>query len=77
MSAVFANLSLFSDYFLKERLPDSKTWEEDVTDAFEELREIYQSEKDDLESANEAQRPSPNFCVTPLSVRRSSVSFSS
>lgn len=38
----FNNRALFSDYYLKERLPDFSDWKEDPKPTYLKLREIYQ-----------------------------------
>jgi hypothetical protein len=39
----FNNRALFSDYYLKERLPEFPVWKEDPKPAYLKLREIYQT----------------------------------
>ncbi|MFO7918896.1 MAG: hypothetical protein R6V13_12550, partial [Anaerolineae bacterium] len=52
---VYDNHSLFSDYYLQERLPDHAAWSEDVSEAWEAARALYRKKKGILEGANEAQ----------------------
>lgn len=49
------NRSLFSDYFLNERLDQKKEWKEDVSASFQKILQIYSEKKEALPSYNEAQ----------------------
>jgi len=49
----FKNSRLFSDYYLKELLPNDPIWEIDVSEYFKKVKEIYERKKDVLESLNE------------------------
>ncbi|MFW6089659.1 MAG: restriction endonuclease, partial [Gemmatimonadota bacterium] len=52
---VHNNRSLFSDHYLAERLHEHDEWSEDVSEAFERAREIYDEKRDILDGLNEAQ----------------------
>ncbi|MFQ5793722.1 MAG: Eco57I restriction-modification methylase domain-containing protein [Candidatus Bipolaricaulia bacterium] len=52
---VYDNRSLFSDYYLKERLSDHKEWSEDISATFEAARRLYHEKQDILDGLNEAQ----------------------
>lgn len=39
------NRSLFSDYYLSERLPDYKKWRSDLSEPFEKELELYNQKK--------------------------------
>jgi len=51
------NKELFSNYYLEERLPDRKAWQEPdgLTQAYQEISELYEEKKDILKSTKEAQ----------------------
>jgi len=49
----FKNSRLFSDYYLKELLPNDPIWEIDVSEYFKKIKEIYERKKDVIESLNE------------------------
>lgn len=49
------NRSLFSDYFLSERLDQKKEWKEDISAPFQRILQIYYEKKEALPSYNEAQ----------------------
>ena len=49
----FKNSRLFSDYYLKELLPNDPIWGIDVSEYFKKIKEIYERKKDVIESLNE------------------------
>ncbi len=49
----FKNSRLFSDYYLKELLPNDPIWEIGVSEYFKKIKEIYERKKDVIESLNE------------------------
>ncbi|HKJ66848.1 MAG TPA: restriction endonuclease, partial [bacterium] len=51
----YENRSLFSDYYLENRMADHPRWEEDLSDIFQEMQAIYQEHRDHLDGLNEAQ----------------------
>ncbi len=54
----FNNLSLFSDYYLKERLPDEPSlypeWQQDIMSVYQKARRLYQSLDFDALQRNES-----------------------
>ncbi len=57
----FQNRGLFSDDYLKYRLTDSiqyPEWEEDISQSYKDLRDLYDSKKGHLDGLNEAQTES-------------------
>lgn len=54
-TSTWENRSLFSDYFLSERLDKKKEWKEDVSAPFQKILQIYSEKKEALPSYNEAQ----------------------
>ncbi len=53
--AFFDNRSLFSDYYLIERLADHAQWSEGVAGPFQMARDLYDEKRDILDGLNEAQ----------------------
>lgn len=51
----YENRSLFSDYYLENRMADHPQWEEDVSDVFQQIQSFYQDQRDHLKDLNEAQ----------------------
>lgn len=49
------NRSLFSDYYLRERLHTLDEWEQDISEPFEHALELYERKKSVLPRLNEAQ----------------------
>jgi hypothetical protein len=49
------NRSLFSDYYLRERLHTLDEWDRDISEPFEKVLEIYEDKKSVLPGMNEAQ----------------------
>jgi hypothetical protein len=53
------NRDLFSNYYLEEYLPESEAWsqvgEETLRDAYDEIEELYELEKDTAPKRNESQ----------------------
>lgn len=58
------NRSLFSDYYLRERLHTLGEWEQDISKPFERALEIYRDKKSVLAGMNEAQ--TENEFVQPI-----------
>jgi hypothetical protein len=51
----YENRSLFSDYYLEERIDTHAEWAEDISAAFEAARALYRDKREVLAGANEAQ----------------------
>lgn len=49
------NRSLFSDYYLKERLRNTPEWKQDLSEPFEQALQLYRKNKAALPGMNEAQ----------------------
>lgn len=58
------NRSLFSDYYLRERLRELAEWEQDISEPFQQALQIYQDKKSVLSGMNEAQ--TENEFVQPV-----------
>jgi hypothetical protein len=55
------NRSLFSDYYLKERLGDRREWNEDIGRHFKKTKDLYEKIKNRLPTLNESQAEAQFF----------------